>query len=226
MSPSLHDDLGLRKVRAARGFTAVEIILSIAVLGIGAAGVMSMQSASIVGNADAHMMDLGNSIAREWVERLRRDATTWTMPEPNSPTTPTTGLWTQTLLISQIGGGTAGTYVYPVVPTTTGFNANNNADPGFGNTFDILGRDMIQPAPAAQSATVFCTQIRGDWLVQDQLLRAQVRVYWLRQLFTAPTGPFCATGDGIDGTGIAGTGASIYHAVYATTALARNAAAQ
>ena len=212
------------RAQAARGFTAVEIILSIAVLGIGAAGVMSMQSASIVGNADAHMMDMGNAIARGWVERLRRDATTWTLPEPGN--TATTGTWQQTLLVSQIGAVSAvGGYIYPTVPATAGFNAGNIADPGFGDTFDVLGRDMIQPAPVGQSATVFCTQIRGDWLVQDQLIRAQVRVYWLRQLYTSPSGAFCTAAENIDAVG-AQTGTNIYHFVYAATALARNAAAQ
>ena len=62
------------RVRAStRAYTAVEVMLSIVVLGVGAAGVMSMQQASIQGNADAHMLDVGNSIARTWLERLRRN---------------------------------------------------------------------------------------------------------------------------------------------------------
>jgi prepilin-type N-terminal cleavage/methylation domain-containing protein len=199
-----------------RGYTAVEIMLSIAVLGIGAAGVMTMQAASVQGNSDAHMLDMGSSIAREWIERLRRDSMTWTMPDDQNPNPN----WaSNTTLISQIGlAANAGKWVWPAPPTG---GANTVADPGYGRAFDILGRDLALPA-AAQPGIVFCTNIRGDWLVQDQLIRAEVRVYWLRQLFAAPTSTFCATTEDLTTTGTAGA-AQVYHFIYAATAIARNA---
>jgi hypothetical protein len=64
---------------------------------------------------------------------------------------------------------------------------------------------------------VFCTQLRADWLVQDQLLRVTARVYWARQLFTVPTGTFC-----VNDTPDATNANAMYHFVYATTAVRRN----
>jgi prepilin-type N-terminal cleavage/methylation domain-containing protein len=197
-----------------RGYTAVEVMLSIVVLGIGAAGVMSMQKASIQGNADAHMIDMGTSIARAWVERLRRDGMTWTSSSP-------TPNWsTKTFLIAQIGANAnTGKWIWPVAPAT-GSNAGN-VDPGYGRAFDILGRDLALTG-TAQPGVTFCTNIRGDWVVQDEMIRAEVRVYWLRQLFAAPTAAFCSATETPDAIG-AGGGTQVYHFVYAATAIARNA---
>jgi type II secretory pathway pseudopilin PulG len=197
-----------------RAYTAVEVMLSIIVLGVGAAGVMSMQKASIQGNADAHMMDMGNAIAREWIERLRRDAMTWTMPDANHGQN-----WsTNTFLISQIGSTAhAGTWIWPAVPTA-GPNSGI-ADPGYASTFDVLGRDLPVAGPS-QPAAAFCANIRGDWLVQDQLIRAEVRVYWLRQLYAAPSAAFCS---GNENPGAVASN-QVYHFIYAATALARNPA--
>jgi prepilin-type N-terminal cleavage/methylation domain-containing protein len=194
-----------RRVRARRGYTAVEVMMSIIVLGIGAVGVMSMQKAAIQGSNDARMIDMGNAIAREWVERLRRDAMTWIPPTSLAPTPN----WsTNTFLVSQIGAsGSVGSYQYltsPVAPST-----------GFSIAFDILGRDYALPVVAGSPPPIFCTQVRGDWIVQDQLLRATVRVYWLRQMLAAPSGGLTCTATDAPDTNPATT----YHFVYATTAL-------
>jgi len=183
--------------------------MSIIVLGIGAVGVMSMQKAAIQGNNDARMIDMGNAISREWVERLRRDAMTWIPP---TSVAPTPNWSTNTFLIYQIGAaGSVGSYQYlttTVAPPT-----------GFSIAFDILGRDYAlpvpSPLPAASMPPIFCTQVRGDWIVQDQLLRATVRVYWLRQMLAAPSGGLTCTATDAPDTNPATT----YHFVYATTAM-------
>jgi prepilin-type N-terminal cleavage/methylation domain-containing protein len=200
-----------RPRRSHRGFTAIEIMLSIAVLGIGAAGVMSMQRASIQGNADARMLDLGTAIARGWVERLRRDAATWTMPDESGGTQN----WSSpnTVWIGAIGAA-PGTWITPPMQTWSNGSFSGVNSPAA----DILGRD-VQGVGAPVSSypnAVFCTQLRGDWLVQDQLLRAEVRVYWLRQLFAAPSGSFCAA----DTPSSANAG-QVYHFIYAATAMRR-----
>lgn len=215
LSPSTRGPCTAPRVR---GYTAVEVMLSIVVLGIGAAGVMSMQQASIQGNADAHMLDMGTSIAREWIERLRRDGMTWTTPDDANPSQN----WsTNTFLINQIGASAnAGKWIWPAIPTT-GSNSGN-ADPGYGRAFDILGRDLALSGNA-QPGVTFCTNIRGDWVVQDQMIRAQVRVYWLRQLFAAPSATFCSGTETPDAVGTGG-GAQVYHFIYAATAVSRNPA--
>jgi type II secretory pathway pseudopilin PulG len=209
-----------RAAACLRAYTAVEVMLSIIVLGIGAAGVMTMQSASVQGNSDAHMIDVGNAIAREWIDRLRRDAMTWTTPDQQSGFQPN---WQNTFLISQIGApANAGTWIWPTTPTA---GTNTGASSwGYSRGFDILGRDLVLTAAPPWPGLVFCTNIRGDWIVQDQSLRAEVRVYWLRQMFAAPSGTFCS---GVNETPSAtgtGGGTQTYHFIYAATALNRNGA--
>jgi type II secretory pathway pseudopilin PulG len=197
--------------RSTRAYTAVEVMLSIVVLGIGAAGVMSMQKASIQGNNDARMLDMGNAIAREWAERLRRDAMTWTQPDENGGTE---NWGSNTLIISQIASTAAlGTFQNVAVPTAGYLTA---MPAGYSRAFDILGRDIVFTGSSYPGA-VFCAQVRGDWLLQDQLLRTTVRVYWLQQMLTAPAAgtSFCVN-DTPDTKS-----ASTYHFIYATTAVRR-----
>jgi prepilin-type N-terminal cleavage/methylation domain-containing protein len=196
---------------AQRAYTAVEVMLSIVVLGIGAAGVMSMQKASIQGNNDARMMDMANSIAREWQERLRRDAMTWTQPDENGGTEN----WSSnTFLITQIASGHNPGSFQNVTAPSTGYTTAMPS--GYSRAFDILGRDVAFNGTNYPNA-VFCAQVRADWLLQDQLLRTTVRVYWLQQMFTAPaaSSAFCVS-DTPDTNS-----ASAYHFIYTTTAVRR-----
>jgi hypothetical protein len=187
-------------------------MLSIAVLAIGASGVMAMQRASIQGDNDAHMLDLANAISHEWLERVQRDSFTWTQPDPS--TTSLQQNWTSnTYVISQIAtNATAGTFVFP--------KAVNGSYDGFSPAADILGRDVALSGTSFPGA-IFCTQLRADWLVQDQLLRVTARTFWLRQLYAAPLAPFC-TIDGSNGPSDPNIASQIYHFVYATTAIRRN----
>ncbi len=206
-------DLHLER-RATRGYTAVEVGLSIIVLGIGAAGAMTMQAAAVQGNSDAHMMDLGNSIAREWVDRLRRDSMTWTITVNAATSTVTTNWSTNTFLVSQIGGVAAGTWVWPK-PPSKGLN-NETASPwGYGRAFDILGRDVLLTG-AAQPGVMFCANVKGDWILTDTAIRATVRVYWPRQMFKAPAATFCSDGEIASNST---TATESYHFIYAVTAL-------
>jgi prepilin-type N-terminal cleavage/methylation domain-containing protein len=203
-------------MRRARGYTAVEVMLAIAVLGIGAAGVMSMQKSAIQGNLDARKIDMANAIARTWLERLRRDSATWTLPSESNVSSASN--WsTNTVLIKSLGDSTnAGRFNFP-----TAYPSGTYRD-GYSAAADILGRDVAptsgtQKYPGAQ----FCTQIRIDWLKTDELLRATVRVYWLRELLAAPAGDFCNSDDAAKGPGSAAAN-TIYHFIYATSAVRRN----
>jgi type IV pilus assembly protein PilV len=208
--------LSSRARSARRGYTAVEVMLSIAVLAVGATGVMAMQKASVQGNEDARNLDIANSIARQWVERLRRDSVTWTKPDDTSGNSVTTGAanWSgNTFLISTLGGSPG-----------TWFFSPSTAD-GYSPASDILGRDVTaSDGGTGFAGAVFCTEMKGDWLVQDQLMRVTVHVFWLRQLFTAPTGQFCVSNAGgtTSGQPQATDADRVYHSVYVTTAVRRN----
>jgi Tfp pilus assembly protein PilV len=206
-----------RKSRAyARAYTAVEVMLAIAILAVGATGVMSMQRAAIQGNSDARKLDIANAIAREWVERLRRDATTWTAPSESQ----SGHNWdTNTVFIKQLAAtGAISKWTYP------SSNANSQWD-GYSRAFDMLGRDIAPTGGATQFPNaVFCTQIKTDWLTQDEMLRASIRVFWLQGLYTAPSGDFCNADAATTGYPSGTNADQVFHFLYVTTAIRRNPA--
>ena len=210
-----------RSWRAAAGYTAVEVMIGITLVSIGAAAVISMQRGAIQANLDARKMDMANSIAREWLERLRRDSMLWTLP---SPVMPTGNNYASSKLLSTYlayNSNTTTGWVYP-----NAYLATAAVPDGVSVGFDILGRDLmptdIVGTNAKPSAAVFCVNIRLNWLVLNQLIRAEVRVFWRRQLYVAPAKvDWCNVADASDATAINGNTAE-YHFVYAATAIRQN----
>jgi prepilin-type N-terminal cleavage/methylation domain-containing protein len=191
-----------------RGYTAIEVMMAMAMMGIGAAAVMTMQKTSVQGNLDARKIDVANSIARLWVERLQRDAMQWTLPSPSSPGT--NNFSNATLLNNNV----TGTWFVPAISTSGG---GQIMSPGF----DILGRDL-----ANTSSALFCVNIRLTFLISDttfpqnNLIRADVRVLWPRGISTVPpAGAGCSATDGQSDAPDPIT----YHAIYTTTAIRENA---
>ena len=187
---------------ARRAYTTIEVLIAMTVFAIGAAGVMSMQRAAIQGNFDARRMDVANGLAREWVERLRRDALLWT---------------TTADLTSATGPRFINTYATSawVIPTVL-CPASGNGD-GLCPGFDLLGRDLN--TADVKTAVQFCTQIRLTPLVAGSMLRAEVRVFWLQQISSTPAvgaSGFC------DPTYLTTNAANlnkIFHFVYADSAV-------
>jgi prepilin-type N-terminal cleavage/methylation domain-containing protein len=205
--------------KRTRGYTAIEVMIGITLLSIGAAAVISMQRGAIQANLDARKMDMANSIAREWLERLRRDATLWTLP---SPVSPAGNNYSNAQILSQYlvyGSNTTNSvWKYPDILLQSA-TVPDGVSPGF----DILGRDLmptdIAGTSTKPSAAVFCVNIRLNWLVMNQLIRAEVRVFWPRMILSGPnTTDWCT-----DANASAVTGdVADYHFVYAATALRQN----
>ncbi len=187
---------------AARGYTAVEVLMAMTVMAIGAAGVMSMQKASVQGNLDARKADVANSIARTWVERIQRDAMQWTAPGPTTGTV--SNIATAAILANAIAGG-GGNWVFP--------NQYIGNNPPFSPAFDILGRDL---ATADLGKAVFCVNIRVTWLTANELLRADVRVLWPRGITGAAPNGWCTASLGNRPSPLT------YHSIYVTTAVRGN----
>lgn len=228
--------------REARGYTAVEVLMGLALFAIGAAAVISMQRAAIQGNVDARKLDMANSIAHEWIERLRRDAALWTQPGPANPQAPSNYSSTSCpnpqcvqwpeLLSTYLSAPAAG-QTNPTVTTTWSFpdvylKRNPQVPDGVSPGFDILGRDL---AEADLPNAVFCVNVRLNWLVtptdasgfaRGGLIRAEVRVIWPKLLDAPPDAKFCSASnianfDASDAT-------SKYHFVYAVSAIRQNPA--
>ncbi|NOU33981.1 MAG: hypothetical protein HOO96_39320 [Polyangiaceae bacterium] len=155
------------------GYTSVEVLIAITIFSIGAAGVIAMQRASVQGNYDARAMDVANNIAREWQERLQRDADTWNDPQAAFGTATTNTLW----LKNATSGPTVKVPAYP-----------SGAAVGRSPAFDLLGRDLSKAEGEGTTAEVatFCTQLSLTALANPKageptrLIRAEIRVYWAR----------------------------------------------
>jgi type IV pilus assembly protein PilV len=198
--------------RASRGYTIVEVLLSMTVLAIGASAVMSMQKATLQGNLDARKTDMANSIARMWVERIRRDAMQWTLP---SPANPTGNNFANASLLQYVG---TGGWVRP--------DAYAGQTPPVSPGFDLLGRDIptagLMPASGGQPP-MFCVNIQETYLYTDtnnnNLIRVDVRVLWVRGITAGASNP-C---DPATTTSVTMPDPKLYQSLYLTTSVRANA---
>lgn len=173
--------------------------MAMTVLAIGGAGVIAMQKASVQGNDDARKLDVANSIAREWVDRLQRDTSKWTLPDASNPT------GNNIDRAKLLSGHVTGDWYFP----------NDYIANGMSPGFDMLGRDL---ETAKLGDAQFCVHVRLAWLVQNEMVRAEVRVFWPRGLGVAPPATFCAA----DNLAVTGK-TDVYHFVQVVTALRRSA---
>jgi type IV pilus assembly protein PilV len=194
----------------SRGYTAIEVLLSLTILAIGASGVISMQRGAIQGNVDARRLDMASAITRQWTERLRRDAMAWTLPNAANPLTNNIAN-AKLLTSSRINDGKW-----------------HRPDQLLGSTgespaFDLLGRDVPQAQmTGVDSRVLFCTNVRLTWLVTNELLRAEVRVFWPRNLSAKADADYCVDDPPITNDPPAATDIEKYHFVYTVTSIRRN----
>ncbi len=191
---------------SSRGFTAVEVMMALTLLLIGSIGVMAMQRAAVQGNADARELDVASSIAHQWLERLERDATLWTpsvvavVPPSNLPSA---------VLVNE---NITGQWFVPKKRLVAAGGQNDIESAGF----DILGRDTTT---LTDPGLRYCTHLRLTPLTTDQtLIRAEVRVFWPRNLTVAPDADFCNSAP----SATLDEDTQKYHFVYAVTAVRQN----
>jgi prepilin-type N-terminal cleavage/methylation domain-containing protein len=213
-----------RRFAVAAGYTAVEVLMAMTVMAIGAAAVISMQKATIQGDMDARQTDIANSIARIWVERLQKEAMRWTLPSSSDPVD--NNFASAKLLANHVTGSGAPTWFLPI-------DEMGGTPETWSPGFDILGRDVVQAKLSTDAH--FCANVRLTWLVpqalpgEPGLIRADVRVLWPRDLYNSPLGGtgsgFCvdavATLDNPDPYTLGQQ--PKYHAIYLTTTIKENA---
>ena len=201
----------MKNRKSERGYTAVEVMMSMTLLLIGAVGVMAMQRAAVQGNADAREMDVASSIARAWLERAERDATLWT---PSTiAASPPANLQYASVLAEGVSTNQPGAWFVPKSRLVTAGAQNDVESAGF----DILGQDMDTLTAAGLR---YCVNLRVTPLTTDQtLMRVEARVFWPRNLTVAPDPSYCnqAPPAALD------TDVTKYHFVYAATAVRQNA---
>jgi type IV pilus assembly protein PilV len=196
-------------MKRLRGYTVVEVIIALTMLAIGTSGIIAMQKVTAVANRDARNLVLANQIARTWIERLRADALQWNHPSPTNA-------------ISDLGDTR---WLKNVNSTWFRPSADN---PKMTPTADAFGNDV--PDTELEKG-IYCTNVRLTWLygpppnvAPPYLLRAEVRVYWLRDGgggVVQAGKPICDPS--IDLTEVS-PAVDRYHFVYVTSAVAENMA--
>lgn len=137
-----------------RGYTMIEIMVALAMLGIGAVGLAAIQKTTIIGNSTARNLVTANAVASTWVERLRTDALIWN-----------TGLLSSTLWLNAATPD-LGNWAAPALVAGRG-----------SPRADIMGADLFDGDPQIQG---FCTQLRLTQLYPT-MVRAEIRVFWDKQ---------------------------------------------
>jgi len=197
--------------RQSRGYTAVELMLALAVLTIGSGGIITMQRVTAQSNRHAKALTVATHIAQAWIDQLVSDSSQWQqsgsfantdwLDDPQSPQHPNT----------QPG------WFRPAYSSTR----------SWGHAFDLAGNPQV----TASRRTVFCTDIRFTWLYAEVgtasqgsgLMRAEVRVYWARTGVAQLAIPLGNSPCAWDPTQVDGAaGLSAYHFVNLSTAILQN----
>jgi len=156
----------MKSARELRGYTLVEVAVALAVLAVGAAGVIAVQKATGVGNVNARNIATANRIAAKWAERLQADSLQW-----NELTGYSSSHWLSKATLPPAAWA---------IPLEVPGRASPDAD--------VLGADIFPGDPAASA---FCTHLRLLALPGSAAalttppapplvpaIRAEIRVFW------------------------------------------------
>lgn len=193
-----------------RGYTLVELLMSITVLAFGVSGVIAMQRVTLASNRQSKDLAVATRIAQAWADQLAADAMLWSVDSANKSTLDRT------------------TWLKLANPTNIvdWFVPPYSAARAFGPAFGPLGAPR-DPGVRPEQAH-FCAHLRLAFLKSETksqtnpvdgngVIRAQVRVFWKREdpgLAAAPAANICSIDDT---TFKANLGA--FHVVYLTSAV-------
>lgn len=152
---------------ARRAYTIIEVMMAMAILAMGATGVMAMQKVTLAGNQRARALATATMIAQTWAERLRADAVVWNNPNGTDDLNETRWLI----------NATQKPYPAWIVP-------QDNATPAtVSAAADSQGHDIL-PYDDKKSVQAFCTELRFFPLTTDSgapsYIRAEIRVFWAK----------------------------------------------
>ena len=192
--------------RAARGYTLVELLMSVTVLAFGVTGVIAMQKVTLASNRQSKELAIATRIAEAWADQLATDSMLWSVDSGNNSTRDRT-TWLRLANPSNI----VDWFVPPY-----------SAARSFGPAFGPLGapRDPLNRPEQAH----FCVHLRLAFLKSETLpapgngvIRTQVRVFWKREdpgLAAAPAANICTIDDTAFKANLGGL-----HVVYLTSAV-------
>jgi hypothetical protein len=149
-----------RRRRGLAAYTAVEVMMSLAVLAVGVVGVIATEKVTVASNLHAKNLSIASHIAEAWMGMLDAEAALWG----------TDGALTRTIWLQQ---GTS---------NTSWFRPNYNGGLMFGPAFDALGNPVTVQNQVNDAK--FCVDVRLSPITATNngggMMRAEVRVFWLR----------------------------------------------
>lgn len=204
-----------------RGYTAIELLMALTVLALGAAGIVAMQRVTLESNRYAKNLAIATRVGEAWADQLVADSSRWTPLSPIGNT-----MW-----LNQAGacsGSVApGSWIEPAW----------SSERLFGPAFDALGNPVDLGVSTPDSFTQFCVHLRFAWLHCEQpptgagtkgsgIVRAEIRVFWRREDDrTSSSAAFVTTGqpklcnpEDVDGV-TADIDNGGYNAIYMSTAI-------
>src|SRR5688572_7407625 len=163
---SLHEPAPIALRRRARrrrwlaAYTAVEVLMSMAVLAVGVVGIIATEKVTLASNMHAKNLAIATRIGETWLGMLQAEA----------------ALWSNTNLLNRT------TWLAQSVPQESWFRPNHDDTTlNFGPAFDPLGNPLAQ---ANLAGARFCVDLRVSPLTTINagggMKRAEVRVFWLR----------------------------------------------
>lgn len=172
--------MSVMRAGGARGYTVIEVMMALAVLTLGASGVIAMQKATLISNTNARNLATANAIGQAWIERLRADALSWNEAGGSQDLPSTAWLNGAVNAAPTSGGG----WVMPTMMTPP------TPQPAGSPLADVMGADLYTSiADPAALVPAFCTQIRLTRFANSttsslvnfyKVIRVEVRVIWNR----------------------------------------------
>lgn len=201
---------GIRK-RRPRGFTLIEVMVSLGIMTVGGLAVIALQTQTIRANSHAREITTATQIAQIWIERLKEDAATWTTEATVAGAPSAASVLANTRYLQDILTQ-AGQYTSP-----------KDDAPPVSRGFDYQGNDTnAQSGLVERAFPYYCAAYRLNWVYFGEAMRADVRVWWPRADSGAhPHDDFPGCGVGADQSTLDPGGAAFnnYHVVYLSTVI-------
>lgn len=171
MSQGLRKNVLASRRRSRAGFNLVEVMMAVAILAVGATGILGLQTAAIRGNQEANEYATATRTVEFWLDRYRLDALAWRQGGSGTLPSPVLLANTELLRVIPAAGGTGW-----IVPTTT--------SPTFPAASQLSFNGNPLPPPGAPTP-IFCTQSNLRWVYDATAIRVDVRTFWRRRGYTA-----------------------------------------
>jgi prepilin-type N-terminal cleavage/methylation domain-containing protein len=163
---------------ALRGYTLVELMMAIAVFGIGVSGIIALQKVAAAANEHSKALSVATNVAQAWIDALKADSSLYVYGAVVPPAT--------VQLVGQINSNNA-----------TWFRPTWKSDKMIGAGFDGLGNPIDEGNGGDPANAQFCVHLRLTNLYANSpgmnVIRTEVRVFWPRADATLPAA-FCTSG--------------------------------